>query len=151
VSGKRIWVNVGTLSPGAVPNVSPDALCGKNLPPGVASAKALIAHANTGFSAQFTKDAVYVRPDGVRIGKGSDLAGFPGIFSSGIWERNDGTYVGQLTTVWVGGGSSSTTCNDWSSGSGTASVGQPAIGGPSTFSVATVNCTGDNSIYCIEP
>jgi hypothetical protein len=112
-------------------------------------------------------NAVYVRPDGQRVGLGSLLIARQnnqtGI-ESGIWQLADGTYHSpgnQLGGVLSGAGRLDTTstveqtCNDWQDPSGTRNSGIFNLTHGQWWvrnsGEACLSTTAGFRVYCVEP
>ena len=61
------------------------------------------------------------------------------------------------TNVWAGAtgvgqlGTNATTCNDWTSNTGTVSLGSSSYATTSFFGTITAGCGGTAALYCVEP
>lgn len=164
-AGKLIWVTTPVFNPGAA--ADPDALCSTSRPGNARGGVALIGRVNRRPSEVLDPSAVYVRPDGQRVGLGTLLLArqnnLTGI-ESGIWQAGDGTYQSPgdaLGIVLTGAARLDMTstvaqsCNDWKDAAGTRNNG--------VFNVthgqwwlrssdgACSNTTGGFRIYCVEP
>ncbi len=151
-AGKKIWQSSSYV----LGMQSPDAKCLADRPSGVTAAMAFIALTNRAAASVLTPSAVYVRPDGTRVGTGAQLAA-GGSLDSGIWQDFAGTYSAQ--NVFTGSqdpnaiGTSDATCANWTSQGTTGQTGSSAFDGSSTWwSSAPVPCTGAGlyPIYCAE-
>ena len=163
VQGLRVWLSNEPYHPG---QGTPDDSCRALLPPGAADARALIATTSSPASAVLILDQVYVRPDGVRVGTGSDIAN-NAFLSSGIWQKANGDYLPAMdryddsslpSRTWTGEiqptvpGTVESTCNDWTSSVGNAFTGDHAdkIGFWSDGTTRACDWTGGGYLYCVE-
>jgi len=128
----RIWLSRARFVPG---DVTPDEHCRLNVPPGVRDARALVSHVDRPARAALLPDTSleYVRPDGVVVGTGEDIAAFRA--RAGLWQASDGVYLSPLRTgsspdVWTGQtdfdrvGTNESTCNDWTGSEGAGVTGR---------------------------
>jgi hypothetical protein len=139
VAGKRIYLTRSAWSPGGG-LASADSKCLADAPSGVVSAKAVLVASNRALSSVLPPATVYVRPDGVKVGTGADIAAAmsawigPATIESSVAQDGSGSYVDQATMqlAWTGvnreGSADTDTCRDWTSGASTLS--------------ATAGCTG---------
>ena len=154
-AGKRIWQSTSYFKAGD--SQSPDAKCGAERPAGVADGRALIATTTRQAATVLDPAAVYVRPDGTRVGTGALIAQGFGL-ESGIWQTATGQYQSRYA-VWTGSatpsavGTISSTCNDWQDTS-SASFGTSGVSGLAFvlwWSGSVAACSGAWPIYCVEP
>jgi hypothetical protein len=128
VAGRLVWVDASIyVAPGATTVTPPDQVCQAERPAGVTTAVAFLSYSNRAASTLLSPAMNYVRPDGTLVGTGAQLAA-AGPIESGIWQSADGTYRasgGRRGAAWTGGsgGSLTSTCNDWSAGTGTGLAG----------------------------
>jgi hypothetical protein len=158
VAGKKIWLSQAHFASGGG-LAAADAQCDGDKPAGVGAAKALLATTTTPASALLGADVTYVRPDGILVGKGADMADPMGLHS-GIWQHSDGSYATTEEQVWSGSlgvdktGTVASTCNDWMNNTG----GMPFMGLPLFASgdwwhvePPAADCTQQAKLYCFEP
>lgn len=150
VSGKRFWTTTTPYTPGSM---TPDAKCSQERPTGVTQARALIAHPNVAASSLLVPTANYIRPDGVLVGTGAQIANEQLLTAAWVNAAGQSSDVG----IWVGSlsptlpGSSESTCNDWTSTSGAVMLGLNGDLGPFwRFYEATCDIVSTH-LYCIEP
>lgn len=150
VSGKRFWTTTTPYTPGSM---TPDAKCAQERPAGVTQARALIAHPNVAASSLLVPTANYVRPDGVFVGTGAQIANEQLLTAAWLNAANQSSDVG----IWVGSlsptlpGSSASTCNDWTSTAGPVRLGLNGnVGAFWRFSDATCD-TAPTHLFCVEP
>ncbi len=148
---------------------SANAFCNAHKPAGFSSRTfvAFLATSNHPAAKLITSPtAEYYRPDGIRVGLGSDLA-TGGIWSQqssafidGIFARDDQTYDLSWSYVFTGAASpqllpssSDDTCTDWTATTGGAPiVGKADMAGDANdwFNSNTWRCETFAPIYCIE-
>lgn len=154
-AGKKIWV---TSSPFTLDgSQTPDAKCQADRPGGVTTAAALIATTTKSASANLNSGAVYVRPDGTRVGTGAQIA-LGGRLESGIWQSADGAYLSGSQYVWSGSttistvGSTESTCGNWADPSRSAGTfGNWAFANERWWNDGgSVVCSVSRPIYCIQ-
>lgn len=97
-------------------------------------------------------DTLYVRPDGVAVGTGAEIAA--GRLRTGIWVASNGLTV-ELQQVWTGSSAYGQTdaadgCGVWTTTSGMATMGAPA-GDGTWWSVKKKPCGDHAAIYCVLP
>jgi hypothetical protein len=136
------WMGSGGLAAAA-------ALCSAEQPEGHATMPLL---ATTSAAAAILDSAqLYVRPDGVPVGTGAELAS--SALRTGIWVHGDGSAAG-LAVVWTGSddptNAATDNCVGWSS-SGFLGVAGTPVAGPEWWSSTSEPCSQFNSVYCIEP
>ena len=167
--GKRMWL---TATPFIVGSGTPDAWCATNAPSGVAGAKALVARTGSTAALLLTPTAVYVRPDGQRIGTGAEIVAITGdhyfdALDNGIWQDNLGAYkrgTSEFSQVWTGAkslserGTVASTCGDWTDPSqvgavyGIAALADGDFFGFSTRMTVQQVCNDPSLyLYCVEP
>jgi hypothetical protein len=117
---------------------------------------ALLATVGTTAGSRLNQQAVYYRPDGERVGDG--LALLLGRLETGVWTFADGSLQVAAANVWAGAedmnalGTNATTCNDWTSTTGTVALGSSAFANASFFGTSSgPGCSGTAALYCIEP
>jgi hypothetical protein len=121
-AGKRIWVSSTNYLPGTM---TPDAKCQSERPTGVAQAKALIAYTGSSAASLLSGATNYVRLDGQLVGTGAQIAA---VGPDAYIELN-AAGMPQDAATWTGSpsitapGTADSTCNDWTSGVGTAPNG----------------------------
>ncbi|HYP86622.1 MAG TPA: hypothetical protein VEQ59_00675 [Polyangiaceae bacterium] len=154
-TGKRIWLSTQYNGTSAA---DPDAHCALSLPAGVTAARALVAYSSAPASDALGASTTYVRPDGVVVGTGEEIAAQT--LRSGIWQNADGSYIDELdngTMVFVGSTSltanGAKTCNNWQDQSGSSSVtaGNFHTAGKNFWSYVSITCNVSSRLYCIEP
>jgi hypothetical protein len=153
-AGKKIWQSTSLYMVGATQ--TPSAKCQAERPAGVTTGVALLSTSTTAASAVLTSSAVYVRPDGTRVGTGAAIAAGDEL-ESGVWQLADGTY--SKSEVWSGStapadkGTIASTCNNWTDSSAAAMgrVGWSAFDSKTWFSDTTEACRLGFPIYCVEP
>lgn len=135
-----------------------DAICAANKPPFATSRTfvALLATVGTSASSRLNQQAVYFRPDGERVGVGYELGS--GRIETGVWAFADGSLQTTEASVWSGAesvgalGTNATTCNDWTSSTGTVALGSSGYANAAFFgSSLTTGCSGTAALYCVEP
>ncbi|HEX8110221.1 MAG TPA: choice-of-anchor D domain-containing protein, partial [Kofleriaceae bacterium] len=167
VAGKKIWVTSNDLPPDMTIAAANNA-CNTQRPAGVASGIALLATTMTAPSTLVGASTNYVRPDGVLVANGADLAATSNNLRplrSGIWQHGDGTYDVTSSDAWTGAnsfGSFSQTstsgfdCNDWTA------VSSLVRGGFGIFQRTSYSFWNQGSlqcdslallfrVYCVEP
>jgi hypothetical protein len=153
-AGKAIWL---TNTPHVVGSMTPDAHCQLERPTGVSSGVAFIAHTGRAAADVLDPAATYVRPDGLAVGTGADLGA--GKLATGIWQLANGSYasgadgIEALTGTYAvtDVGTADTTCNDWSSSTGTSILGLfPETSVRFWFQTMSV-CQETGYLYCVEP
>ena len=149
-AGKKIWQAAGY----AVGATTPDAHCLANLPAGVTAARAFVSSATQPASAALSPTAVYVRPDGTRVGTGMQLA-LGGALDSGIWQLANGTYSAGV--VWTGSpqpgmaGTADTTCGGWTGQTGMGRTASGSADETSWWNFGSSFCNEPVALYCVEP
>lgn len=155
--GKRAFLSVGNFTPGAGIDAADQICTAEALAAGMPGTyKALLATTTTAAVARFPLAPLYVRPDGIAVGTGAQLAGGEGLMS-GIWQNAFGTY-GNNNPAWTGAatpsavGTAGSTCNDW-----TSTASNSGIGGATTLADATWwssftngSCTQAFKVYCLQ-
>lgn len=154
---KLIYLSSSALPVGIV---TPDEHCQATKPAGAGSVQALLARDGLAASAFLSSTAEYVRPDGVLVGTGAELAG--GVVRSGIWQQGNGTYVALGPTASpaltgaaapIEAGSAASTAEDWSNPSAMAVRGAD-WGDVSRWWMEGVSLDvgagGTHRIYCVE-
>ena len=122
VPGRRIFLTNGPVTIGQDAN----AKCEASKPAGTGTVKALRSTTTVAASTLIAPAATYVRPDGIAVGKGSDL--LANALESGTWQQGDGTYL-DGRAIWTGSdtpsttGTTASTCSDWTSTAGTTTEG----------------------------
>jgi hypothetical protein len=165
-----MWI---TAAPFIVGNGTPDAWCATNAPSGVVGAKALVARTGSTAASLLTPTAVYVRPDGQRIGTGADLVAATGDhyydgLESGIWQDNLGNYkqsASPYLNAWTGAtspdslGTAATTCRNWTDPTQVGAIfGAPGIAHGDFFAFSSKMLDPQHPcnetsfvLYCVEP
>ncbi len=152
-AGKKIW----QTSSYTIGMQSPDAKCLADRPTGVTTAIAFVALTTRAAASVLTPSAVYIRPDGTRVGTGTQLAA-GGPLDSGIWQDFSGVYSAQ--NVLTGSadpnavGTADSTCADWTSQAAMGQFGwSPYDGSGIWWSFGPTSCTsvGFFPLYCVEP
>lgn len=156
IAGKLAYLTNGPYFPG---NGDPDARCEADKPAGTGPVAALLARTTATAASHLDPAAVYVRPDGQRVGTGQDLidvAIASARLQGGIWQSGDGTYV-VGATVWTGALNLTTTpnvsdtCGDWSLATGSGRVGSSSYTTTSHWSDGSFGCTSAFiRLYCVE-
>jgi hypothetical protein len=136
---------------------SPDAKCLADRPTGVTAGIAFVATTNRTPASVLTPSAVYVRPDGTRVGTGAQLAAGDSL-DSGIWQDFAGVYSAQSIYTGAPGpnifGIPETTCANWTT------QGTTGMFAPSSFDSSTIWSGGylipcptlpSYPLYCVEP
>jgi hypothetical protein len=153
--GKQMW----TSTPYRTGAQTPDQKCQSERPPGVANAAAFVAYSYQPAEAVLDLDATYVRPDGVLIGTGRDVAALdlPGAGPWVLADSSSALYV--FSRVWSGAGTpmltagSDTNCSDWRSTNPEeyAYSGDYAVSEARFFFTGTADfCDQAFPIYCVE-
>jgi hypothetical protein len=101
--------------------------------------------------------ATYVRPDGIVVGTGAQLI-TGNELASGIWQMADLTYTvpSQSSRVWSGQttltevGTLASTCNDWTSNTGTGIWGSGSSVNRWWNAYVNAACNLDSRLYCVE-
>lgn len=149
--GKTVYLTHTLFTPGS--GIKPDAFCAQEKPAGLGDVRAIIAYTDQAAADVIDPVQEYVRPDGQFVGLGSDLIN--ATMATGIWQTSQGVYLQSL--VWTGStsvtspGTTTTTCNDWTSTASTQ--GRAGLSSYTTglwFSVANQSCATPWRIYCIE-
>jgi len=135
-----------------------NSLCNANKPTGFTNRtyKALLSTTTAAASTLLTPTASYYRPDGVLIGTGNDIIG--GDLQAGIWQRNDLSYAGGLVRVFTGSisingvGTVDSTCNNYTTSTGTARMGAVNNAAGNTFWFHSTDAcnTASRFLYCVE-
>jgi hypothetical protein len=160
VAGKRIYLTVGGFAPGGG-IAAADAFCDGEKPAGAGSVKALVATTTRAASELVSPDTLYVRPDGVPVGTGRELAAggqqFANTLRTGPWQNGDGSYPFYAPFTFTGAssfsapGTAADTCDDWTSTAGNGLIGLAYSSGVEWFVTQTpFPCTGMYSLYCVE-
>jgi hypothetical protein len=149
VPGKLIFVTSSHWM-GSAGLTAAAALCTAEQPAGHATMPLLAT--TTAASAILDMDQLYVRPDGVPIGTGAELAA--GALRAGIWVHGDGSMAGN-ELVWTGSDDfthpgSDGNCTAWSQAGFTGITGIP-VAGTEWWVASGEGCETPNSIYCVEP
>lgn len=153
-SGKRIFSSSSVLPGGG--RAAFDATCASEALAAklTGTYKALVATTTEPPAARLNSVAVYVRPDGQRIGTGADIIARE--IRTGLWQRASGTYI-TSSLVWVGStmpadvGTSATTCSDWGSSSVTESGLVGNLRATTSFwSEGSIGCDSGRALYCAE-
>jgi len=148
--GRRIFMSNQAMPIGQ----SAEARCESDKPAGTGRVSVLRSTTTVPASTLIDSSAVYVRPDGIVVGLGSDL--IAGKLPSGIWQQGDGRYKNNI--VWTGGGTpdragtEANTCSDWTS---SADVEMYAgANSPVTYTwwhnPHPWSCANMAFVYCIE-
>lgn len=81
-----------------------------------------------------------------------------GRLETGVWTFADGSLQISGTNVWAGAndlsalGTNATTCNDWTSATGTVALGNSGYANLYFFGTSeTAGCSGTAALYCVEP
>src|SRR5690606_31087213 len=117
--GKGIFLSVGNFVPGGGIAAADQICAGEAAAAALTGTyRALLATTTAAATTRTTPEALYVRPDGIAVGTGMQLAAGETL-PSGIWQNAFGTY-GNNNAAWTGSshpgvvGTSASTCNDWS-------------------------------------
>ncbi|MEM1413917.1 MAG: hypothetical protein AAGH15_03410 [Myxococcota bacterium] len=154
-AGRLIYLTNQDFEPGGA--TTPEAACVASKPADAGAVAPLLATVSSAASEVLDAAAVYVRPDGVRVGTGAQLAARDWL--TGAWQQGDGTYPSEVRRVWTGSeridGLGDTACDDWSSDSrdDRGHYGFPASPVNGVFwTLRTRPCTSfsDLRIYCVE-
>ncbi len=155
--GKLAFISNGTFDPSTGTGLAgADSLCNSEatLLPG--SYKALLATTTANAISRFAPGNVYVRPDRTLIGDYATLAA-GGALESGIWQRPTGVYLNSFADVaWTGAatpstvGSAASTCNNFTSGSGSGTFGRGPLADATWWSSASGLCSAAHHVYCLQ-
>lgn len=152
-AGKRIYLSEN-YTPGL--SLTPDQRCGLDKPAGLGTVKALVATTVANAAGVLSASQRYVRPDGMFIGTGADLAA-GGRLTSGMWQTGAGVYAGNSQRAWTGAatptsiGTAGTTCTGWTSSATTGLSGAVASSDAAWWSGLSQSCsTTTNRLFCVE-
>ena len=143
---KRIYLSTGTVQGDSV--LSAD--CSG---PGSGSKAVLVSTTAKAASSYINPTTLYVTPSGVVVGSGADI--LSGTLRTGIWERGDASFGGVAEPVYTGSpsvsevGTLASTCQDWTSGSGSAISGLDMLA-PEWWNLRTRACDQPSRVYCVE-
>jgi hypothetical protein len=152
---RSIWLTSTAYAVGL--GQTPDQKCQSERPPGVATARALIATTQSPASAVLAPAATYARPDGIVVGTGAQLAS-GGQLQSGIWQSADLVYrtIG-FARVWTGQtdltrpGNAESTCGNWADRAGTAgNTGYILTSHNQWWVLTTDPCDSVAALYCVS-
>lgn len=155
--GKRVFLSVGNFVPGGGITAADQICAGEAIAAGFSgNYKALLATTTAPAVSRFTLAPLYVRPDGIAVGTGIQLAAGETL-PSGLWQNAFGTY-GNNNSVWTGAatpsvaGSSASTCDDWTSTASASGVGGATTLADATWWAAFSNgvCSQGLKLYCLE-
>ncbi len=131
-AGKRIYLTkTGWVPSGGLAGA--DAKCMTDAPSSVAAAKAVLVASTRALSDVLGATTVYVRPDGVKVGTGTEIIGAmnngyaAATIEAAVTQDGGGNYVNTATAqeLWTGlsyvGSSDKDTCRDWTSAASTDS------------------------------
>jgi hypothetical protein len=164
VSGKKIYLTKSAWVPGGGV-ADADAKCMTDAPASVTSAKAILVASTRALADVLGATTVYVRPDGIRVGSGGEIAQAmnataPISIESTVTQNGAGAYVDPNTAqdVWTGlsraGSVDKDTCRDWVSNASTDSGtgGTVASGWVSSGKNGNFTCSGELFMYlqCAE-
>jgi hypothetical protein len=148
-TGKKIYLTKSAWVPGGG-LAAADTKCMTEAPASVTSAKAILVASTRALTDVLGATTVYVRPDGVRVGSGAEIAqamnvNAPASIESAVVQYGSGAFVDPASAqlLWTGVSRKLTpdkeTCNDWTSNAATdAATG----GGVATGWVAAGNNGG---------
>ncbi len=154
-AGRLIYLTNDDFEPGG--SVTPAAACEASKPAGAGDIAPLLATGTSAASEVLDPAATYVRPDGVAVGTGAQLA--VGEWRTGAWQQGDGTYPSEVRRVWTGSeridALGDTSCDDWGSDSSDirGHYGFPASPVNGAFwTLRTRRCASasDLRLYCVE-
>ncbi len=139
VVGKKIYLTKTGWVPGGG-LAAADAKCLADAPTSVRDVKAVLVASTRALADVLGTTTVYVRPDGVKVGTGSEIAEAmntspPSTIESAVTQDGGGNYVdtGVAQNLWTGLSSQGTpdkdTCRDWTT---SASTDSGTIGGVAT-------------------
>ncbi|MGV3620386.1 MAG: choice-of-anchor D domain-containing protein [Archangium sp.] len=160
-TGKRMFRTAGVPMPANA--AAADAICQSNASDAqlTGTYKALIATMSQAPSAVLSDATTYYRVDGSRIATGASLKLMPAVLSSGIWHDASGALVddpmNESHAVWTGSanvnaiGTVASTCDGWTSLTGTSTAGVGVIANAGYFNgFGLLSCGGVRSLYCVE-
>lgn len=158
-AGRLIFLSNTEFSPGT--GTTPDQLCDQSKPASVSTAVALISTSTAAASSLLDPSAVYVRPDGQRVGTGSELVATDGTGAalppeSGIWQFGNGQYANVANAnVWTGsttpGQTGTNDCSGWSAGTGQGHTGfYQQLRGKAWWSWTDHACASTAYVYCVQ-
>jgi hypothetical protein len=145
-SAKRIYLSTGTVQGNSV--MSAD--CSSA---GSGTKAVLVSTTATAASSYINPTTLYVTPSGVVVGTGAEI--LSGTMRTGIWERGDSSFGGGAEQVFTGSpsvsqvGTLASTCQDWTSGSGSAISGVDMLA-PEWWNLQTRACNQPSRVYCVE-
>jgi hypothetical protein len=164
-AGKLIYLSPNYPVPTLGGLQAANAFCTSRAPAGHTGVfKALVATLASGAAsnAGVQRAMAYVRPDGVVIGTGEEVA--TGNWRSGAWQFADGTYPTQYVLAWGGAArpdapaaSAAEACHDWTDPSSTGRVGYSnTVDTPFDLEIPPKAlprlqaCSAGASFYCVE-
>jgi hypothetical protein len=154
-TGKLAFITTGGVT-GAGGYDEAQALCDAEKPRvGRPVVHALLATPGQAASRFLSPDALYTRPDGLRVGTGAQIVA--GELETGIWVHAAGTHTDR-TFVWTGStavttaeGGPAASCAAWSAAGTDAVVGTPAVDPVEWWNTGVSRCGADPiPVYCVE-